>query len=178
MIPNDELSRRHHHHHAQSRESVTVALITASDTRTEATDDSGGLLAEGLTAAGHTVVSRRVVPDDRAAIGVALDEALAAARVVITSGGTGVAARDCTYEVIAPRLDKTLDGFGELFRMLSWEEVGAAAWLSRATAGTIGDRAVFVLPGSTGAVRLALERLLLPELGHLAWLLAPGEDRP
>ena len=123
-------------------------------------------------------VTRRVVPDDPDAIGAALDEALAGARVVVTSGGTGAAPRDCTYEVVAQRFEKTLDGFGELFRMLSWEEVGAAAMLSRATAGVIGDRAVFVLPGSTGACRLALERLILPELGHLAWLLAPGEDGP
>ncbi len=178
MAAPDELSRRHRRHHAQRHESVAVAVITASDTRTLETDDSGRLLAAGLEATGHRVVLRRVVPDEPKAIGAALDEALAAARVVLTTGGTGVAPRDCTFEVASRRFDKTLDGFGELFRMLSWDEVGPAAILSRATAGVVGETAVFVLPGSTGAVRLALERLILPELGHLAWLLAPEEGGP
>jgi len=176
MDSDADLARRHAHHHAHRVEHVRVALVTASDSRTLETDASGRLLREGLEAAGHEVTLHRVVPDEPEAIVAAVGEGATRAEVVITSGGTGITHRDWTYEAVAGLLDKRLDGFGELFRMLSWDQVGAAAYLSRATAGLMGDTAVFVLPGSSGAVTLALEKLILPELGHVAWLAA--RDRP
>jgi molybdenum cofactor biosynthesis protein B len=141
-----------------------------SDTRTVETDTGGGLIAELLAAGGHPVVSRAIVRDEAEAIRGAALEALAApeVRALIVTGGTGVAPRDVTPDAVEPLLERTLPGFGELFRMLSWQEVGSAALLSRALAGLRGGRVVFVLPGSRGAVRLAMERLILPELGHLA----------
>ncbi|MBJ7329801.1 MAG: molybdenum cofactor biosynthesis protein MoaB [Solirubrobacteraceae bacterium] len=149
---------------------IPVAVVTVSDTRTETDDRSGGYLRESVAAAGHEVVLYRIVPDEPVPIGAALDEALASsARVVLFNGGTGIARRDRTYDVIASSLKREMPGFGELFRMLSWDEVGAAAMLSRATAGTIDDTFVVCMPGSTNAVRLAWEKLLEPELQHLAW---------
>ena len=154
-------------HRADAPASVRCAVITISDTRTEATDTSGAAIAELLTAAGQEVVRRKLVKDDPAAVRNAVMSARTAADVVITTGGTGITARDSTYETIASLLDKRLDGFGELFRMLSYAEIGAAAMLSRATAGTMGSTAVFALPGSENAVRLAMTKLILPEIGHV-----------
>ncbi|MFA9269179.1 MAG: molybdenum cofactor biosynthesis protein B [Baekduiaceae bacterium] len=149
---------------------IPVAVITVSDTRTEADDRSGGFLREAIAAAGHEVVLYRIVPDEPYPITQALTEALRSpARVALFNGGTGIAKRDRTYDLIASSLRRELPGFGELFRMLSWEEVGAAAMLSRATAGTIDDTFVACMPGSTNAVQLAWEKLLAPELQHLAW---------
>ena len=141
-----------------------------SDTRTLETDTGGALVAEHLEAGGHPVVHREVVPDEPAAIRDGLTRALAEpeARAVIFTGGTGVAPRDVTPESIEPALDRTIPGFGELFRMLSYEDIGSAALLSRALAGMVDGRVVFVIPGSRGAVRLAMEKLISPELGHLA----------
>lgn len=146
-----------------------MGVITVSDTRTLENDSGGALVGELLEAAGHRVIGREIVPDDAGAIRAALQKllALGETQAVILTGGTGVAPRDITPEAIAPLLDRTLPGFGELFRMLSYEEIGAAAMLSRATAGLVGERAVFALPGSRGALRTALEKLILPELGHL-----------
>jgi len=141
--------------------------VTISDTRTEATDTSGAAIVELLTAAGHEVARRRLVKDDPAAVRDAVRSGTTAADVIITTGGTGITARDSTYEAIAALLDKRLDGFGELFRMLSYAEIGAAAMLSRAVAGSIGSTAVFSLPGSELAVRLAMTKLILPEIGHV-----------
>ncbi|HVP28619.1 MAG TPA: MogA/MoaB family molybdenum cofactor biosynthesis protein [Myxococcota bacterium] len=149
---------------------VPTVVITVSDTRTVETD-AGGALAEALLqAAGHAVVSREIVRDEPAAIAAAVEGALARPGVgaVVLTGGTGVAPRDVTPEAVEPLLERVIPGFGELFRMLSFEEIGSAALLSRALAGMARGRVVFVLPGSRGAVRLALERLVLPELGHLA----------
>jgi molybdenum cofactor biosynthesis protein B len=154
-------------HRNDAPSSVKCAVITISDTRTEATDTSGGAIVELLTAAGHDVVRRKLVKDDPTAVRNVVMSARTAADVVITTGGTGITARDSTYESIAALLDKRLDGFGELFRMLSYEEIGAAAMLSRAAAGTIGTTAVFALPGSENAVRLAMTKLILPEIGHV-----------
>ncbi len=142
-------------------------MLTISDTRTEANDASGDAIVELLTGAGHQVAGRRIVRDDPAAVREAVQSGMSTADVVITTGGTGITARDSTYEALAALLEKRLDGFGELFRMLSYAEVGAAAMLSRATAGSIGSRAVFSLPGSEHAVRLAMTRLILPEVGHV-----------
>lgn len=158
-----------HRHHRDAPRSVSCAVITVSDTRTPETDSGGDLLAELLAGAGHAVARRCLVPDELEAIRGALREALedASVRAVLLTGGTGVAPRDLTPEAVAPLLERTLPGFGELFRMLSYQEIGAAALLSRTLAGVSGGKLVCALPGSPGAIRLALERLLLPELGHL-----------
>jgi molybdopterin adenylyltransferase len=156
-----------HAHLKDAPASVRCAVVTISDTRTEATDTSGAAIVELLTAAGHEVARRRLVKDDPAAVRDAVRSGGTAADVIITTGGTGITARDSTYEAITALLDKRLDGFGELFRMLSYAEIGAAAMLSRATAGSIGTTAVFSLPGSEHAVRLAMTKLILPEIGHV-----------
>ena len=142
-------------------------MVTISDTRTEATDSSGAAIVELLTAAGHEITRRKLVKDDPTAVRNAVLSGRTAADVIITTGGTGITARDNTYETIASLLDRRLDGFGELFRMLSYTDIGAAAMLSRATAGSIGTTAVFALPGSENAVRLAMTKLILPEIGHV-----------
>jgi molybdenum cofactor biosynthesis protein B len=152
--------------------SIEACVITVSDTRDVSDDVGGALVAELLEGAGHVVVARTIVRDEREAIAGALDEAIGrGVPLVISTGGTGIAPRDVTYEAIAPRLEKVLDGFGEAFRRLSWEEVGPRAILSRAVAGTIGRTLVVVLPGSPKAVRLAMESVLLPVVGHAVQLL-------
>jgi molybdenum cofactor biosynthesis protein B len=160
----------HHHHRKDAVTRVATVVVTVSDTRTLETDTGGALVAELLEGAGHEVAARHIVKDEPAAIAAALDEALAldGSRAVIFTGGTGVAPRDLTPDTIEPRLGRIVPGFGELFRMLSYEDIGSAAVLSRALAGIRDGRVVFVLPGSRGAVRLALEKLILPEIGHLA----------
>ena len=161
----------HAHHHRKSAESVVpTAVLTVSDTRTPETDSGGDLVAELLAGGGHTVVERAIVADEADAIAAALRAQLARddVRAVIFTGGTGVAPRDVTPDALEPLLERVIPGFGELFRMLSWEDIGSAAILSRALAGLASGRVVFVLPGSRGALRLALEKLILPELGHLA----------
>lgn len=157
-------------HARLSRETpVRCAVVTVSDTRTEANDRSGAYLRERLAESGHEVVAYRIVPDEPAEIARALDELAARCEVILMSGGTGVSRRDTTIEVVTGRLDKVLPGFGELFRMLSYEEIGAGAMLSRAVGGLAGDAFIFAMPGSTNAVRLATERLILPEIRHLVW---------
>ena len=132
-------------------------------------ESSGRVIAELLTAAGHAVTGRAIVKDDADLIRGLLERQLAAAGVqaIIATGGTGITSRDSTYEVVTALLQKRLDGFGELFRMLSFNEIGPAAMMSRACAGLVAGRIVVSLPGSEGAVRLAMERLLIPEIGHL-----------
>jgi len=149
---------------------VPCAVITVSDTRSLEDDTGGDLIVEQLAGAGHPVARRVLVTDDVGAIRGALQAALAAPaiRTVIVTGGTGVAPRDVTPEAVRPLLERELPGFGELFRALSYKEIGAAALLSRALAGLCGSKVVFVLPGSRAALRLALEKLILPEIGHLA----------
>lgn len=158
----------HAEHRAEGPRASKLFVITASDTRGEAEDGSGRFLREAASAAGHAVVGYRIVKDEPDAIRAALDEAArAGAEVIVTNGGTGVANRDRTYEAVSAVLEKRLDGFGELFRMLSYAEIGSAAMLSRAVAGTWKGRVVFAVPGSTAAVRLAWEKLIAPEMGHL-----------
>jgi len=153
-------------------ETVRVAAITVSDTRTEADDVGGAALKERLEAAGFQVSFRLIVKDDpaevRAAIARVCDGDLADA--IVTTGGTGIAPRDRTYEAIEGLLDKTLEGFGEAFRRLSWDEVGARSVLSRAVAGVHRGRIVAALPGSPKAVMLAVDRVLAPILAHAAAL--------
>jgi len=156
-------------HRAHSPTSVACFVLTVSDTRTLQTDTSGRTIAELLTAAGHTVVDRQIVRDEPADVARVIRGALAAgqARAIVTTGGTGIAKRDSTYEAITALFDKRLDGFGELFRMLSYQDIGSAAMLSRAAAGIAGGCAIFMLPGSEAAVRLGMTTLIIPELGHI-----------
>jgi molybdenum cofactor biosynthesis protein B len=154
-------------HRATAPASVRCFVLTISDTRTEADDTSGAAIAEALTGAGHVITGRKILRDDPAPVAEAIRGATVSADVIITTGGTGITSRDSTYEAISALLDKKLDGFGELFRMLSYDEIGAAAMLSRACAGTIRRTAIFSLPGSEKAVRLAMAKLILPELGHV-----------
>jgi len=156
-------------HRAAGPKSVRCFVVTVSDTRTETTDTGGRAIAELLTAAGHRVIGRAIVKDEPAVVRELVHHHTAAgdAQAVITTGGTGISSRDNTYEAVSSLFEKRLDGFGELFRMLSYEQIGPAAMLSRATAGLANRCIIAVLPGSEAAVRLAMEKLLLPELGHL-----------
>ncbi len=150
---------------------VTVALVTVSDTRTPETDENGLYLKDLFISQGHVVGGYAIVKDEPDQVARILDSmvSIAEVRLVLFNGGTGIAPRDTTYDVIARKLEKTLPGFGEIFRMLSYEQVGAAAMLSRATAGVYHGKLVFSTPGSPKAVKLALEKLIIPELNHLAW---------
>jgi len=156
-------------HRKEAPTSVSVSVITVSDTRTMETDTSGRAIAELLEHAGHRVLGREILKDEPAQVEASVRRAVADTDVdvVITTGGTGITSRDSTYEAIDGLLEKRLDGFGELFRMLSYPEIGAAAMLTRATAGLAGGTIVIALPGSEHAVRLGMEKLVLPELGHL-----------
>ncbi len=155
-----------HEHKARAPAKVSCGVITVSDTRTEATDDSGQLVRKLLADGGHDVPFYVIVKDESPAILAAVDRAVAQCDAVITNGGTGLSPRDVTIETLEPRFDKVLAGFGELFRMLSWREIGSAAMLSRATAGTYRGKLVFCLPGSPEACALAVTSLVLPEIGH------------
>ena len=157
------------HRAAAAAETVTVGLVTVSDTRTAESDVNGAYLRERLDQAGAELTGYELVPDEPAAVRDAVDRLVADARVVVVNGGTGISHQDTTYDVLSSMLEKTLPGFGELFRMLSWEQVGAAAMLSRATAGTYRGSVVVSVPGSPKAVALAWEKLIGPELRHLAW---------
>ena len=156
-------------HKARAPQSVRCFIVTVSDTRTDATDTSGRAIADLLTMAGHIVVGRAIVKDDPDLVRGMLERQLAGADVqaIVTTGGTGITTRDSTYEVVSAMLQKRLDGFGELFRMLSFQAIGPAAMMSRACAGIAAGHIIVSLPGSEAAVRLAMERLLIPELGHL-----------
>lgn len=157
-------------HKQLSRETpVRCAVVTVSDTRDEQSDRSGAYLRAVLAEAGHEVVFYRIVKDEVDAISILIDELAGECEVILTSGGTGISRRDTTIEVVSRKLDKVLPGFGELFRMLSHDEIGAGAMLSRAVAGLYGDTLIFSMPGSTNAVRLAAEQLILPEIEHLVW---------
>lgn len=149
---------------------LQCGIITISDTRTLETDTSGSAIHGALTQAGHSVVRYELVKDEPVEITALVQSfATAGCQVIITNGGTGIARRDSTIEAIDGLLNKRLPGFGELFRMLSYEDIGPAAMLSRATAGVYGQSLIFCLPGSPGAVQLALDKLILPELHHLVW---------
>jgi molybdopterin adenylyltransferase len=167
-------------HRDQAAGSVACAVVTVSDTRTLADDRSGAAIIELLEAAGHRLVARKIVPDEPTLLEAAVRELVSRADVsaILVTGGTGVAPRDQTPDTLARLFTKELPGYGELFRMLSFQEIGAAAMLSRACGGLIDRTVVLLMPGSTPAVRLAMERLILPELGHLVQLAAkaPGSD--
>jgi molybdenum cofactor biosynthesis protein B len=167
-----------HRHRESAPEHVRLAVLTISDTRTPENDTGGDTIEELMRGAGHEIVERRIVTDDAARIRTEIVNLLARpdADAVITTGGTGISARDTTYEVVDRMIEKKLDGFGEIFRALSFEEIGAAAILSRAVAGTVGTKLVACLPGSRNAVRLAVEKLLVPEISHVIFELRKHQE--
>lgn len=162
-------------HLEQSLFAVGCAVITVSDTRTEATDRSGQLTQQLLQEQGHTVVSYQILPDEPDQILQAVQQCSQYQEVaaLILNGGTGIAPRDTTYDAIAGILDKELPGFGELFRWLSYQEIGSRAIASRAIAGVYQGKLIFSVPGSSNAVSLAMQQLILPELRHLVTQLQP-----
>ena len=163
------MSASTHEHRSRAPKQVGCAVITISDSRTEATDVGGQLLVDLMTDAGHQIVKRKIIPDEPEQMRELLG--LLSQRddidVILMTGGTGVSPRDQTYETVAGILDKTLPGYGELFRHLSYADIGTAAIMSRATGGVLGKTVVLTMPGSPAGVRLATEKIILPELGHL-----------
>lgn len=163
----------HEEHRERAPRTVACAVVTVSDTRTEETDTSGAAIRALLGAAGHAIASYRILKDEPTAIIETLRALAASGEVdaVILNGGTGISRRDSTFEAVSNLLMKRIEGFGEIFRALSFQEIGAAAMLSRAVAGLVGERGmvVFSIPGSEAAVRLAMERLILPEIGHVVY---------
>ncbi|UOQ84427.1 MogA/MoaB family molybdenum cofactor biosynthesis protein [Gracilibacillus salinarum] len=157
-------------HKKEAPKTVRCKVITVSDTRTAESDKSGQLMHKYLEAAEHQVTAYEIVKDEQHLIGEAIESGLNNTDVdaILLNGGTGIAKRDVTIEVVEQMMNKAIPGFGEIFRMLSFQEdIGSAAILSRATAGVVRDKAVFATPGSSGAVKLAMERLIIPELGHV-----------
>ncbi len=159
------------HRRLAGDDAITLAIVTVSDSRTPDTDKNRQYIEARMAELGHRVAAYRLIKDEPEQVAAALDDlcALPDVQIVLFNGGTGIAPRDTTYDVISRRLEKPLPGFGELFRMLSYDEVGAAAMLSRATGGVYRGTVVFSMPGSTNAVQTALEKLIIPELNHLAW---------
>jgi molybdopterin adenylyltransferase len=163
------MTATHMEHKAQGPQSVRCAVITVSDSRTLETDSGGKAVIDHLTAAGHSVVQREIIPDDPARMRPLL-EALRERDdldAILMTGGTGVTSRDQTYETVTALLTRSLPGYGEVFRMLSYQDIGPAAILSRATGGLIGRKVLLTMPGSPAAVRLAMEKVIVPELPHL-----------
>jgi molybdenum cofactor biosynthesis protein B len=163
-------STEKHKELAAQRGPVALAIVTVSDSRAQETDTNGKYLRAEIERLGHRVVAYHLVKDEAAQIASLLDQlVLGEAQILLFNGGTGISPRDTTYDVLSRAIEKTLPGFGELFRMLSWEQVGAAAMLSRATAGVYRSKLVISTPGSPAAVQLAWEKLIAPEIQHLAW---------
>lgn len=156
-------------HRSEAPAVLRFAVLTFSDTRDAATDRGGDFLVEEIEKAGHRVTHRSLHPDERGRISVAVKKAVHLEEVdlVLTTGGTGIAPRDATFETLREILDSEIPGFGELFRWLSYREIGSAAILSRALGGLLGGKVVLALPGSPKALRLAMEEIILPEAGHL-----------
>jgi len=160
-----------HEHEKLAGASLRVGVMTFTDTRDESSDKSGGILREMLLAAGHSIAGYRIVREDQSLMRQALTGWLQSAEfdAVITNGGTGLTARDSTVEVARSLFNKEMEGFGEIFRLISYHQIGAAAMLSRACAGVAGDKMLICLPGSSKAVRLATARLIVPQLPHMVW---------
>lgn len=159
----------HEEHQKQGPPSVRCAVITVSDTRTLETDTGGQTVIHHLTAAGHQVVAREIIPDDPARMKSLLLSLQSRDEVdaILMTGGTGITSRDLTYETVSALLTKTLPGYGEIFRMLSYQEIGPAAILSRAVGGLLGRKVLLTMPGSPAAVKLAMEKIIIPQLPHL-----------
>lgn len=153
---------------------VTVAIVTVSDTRTPETDQNRQYIEKRMAELNHQVAAYRLIKDEPDQVAAVIEEltSMQGVQIVLFNGGTGISPRDTTYDVVSKYLEKTLPGFGELFRMLSFQEVGAAAMFSRATAGVYHGTLIFSMPGSPNAVQVALEKLILPEINHLAWEIA------
>lgn len=154
------------------RKPIGIGILTVSDTRTAANDKSGDVIEELARAAGHLIQVRQICPDERESIEAVVNQWVqdASVEAIVITGGTGIGLRDVTIETVTPYFTKPIDGFGELFRFLSYtEDVGSKAMLSRATAGGIGEKALFALPGSSKAVKLAMEKLIVPELHHIVY---------
>jgi molybdenum cofactor biosynthesis protein B len=153
---------------------VTVAIVTVSDTRTPDTDENRQYIEARMVELGHRVAAYRLIKDEPDQVAAVIEElcAMPGIQMVLFNGGTGISPRDTTYDVVSRYLEKTLSGFGELFRMISYQQVGAAAMFSRATAGVYKGTLVFSMPGSPNAVKTALENLIIPEINHLAWEIA------
>ncbi len=158
-----------HEHKSHATRSIGCMVVTCSDTRTPDTDTSGQLIQKLLTDKGHKIVAYHLVKDEPAQIKARITEGVAdeSVQAIIINGGTGISRRDSTFEAVDAMLEKRLDGFGEVFRYLTYQDIGSPAIMSRATAGIIKGRILFSTPGSENAVRLAMEKLILPELGHL-----------
>lgn len=157
-------------HKKEAPNQVTCMVITVSDTRTKETDKSGQLMMELLDRAGHRTAEYLLIPDEPESIRAAIEQGIAnnEVEVILLNGGTGIAARDTTYETVSSLLEKEMPGFGEIFRYLSYvEDIGSAAILSRAVAGTRKGKAIFSTPGSSGAVKLAMNKIIIPEIGHV-----------
>src|SRR5208282_1206122 len=159
-------------HKNQVRTNLKIGIVTASDTRTAETAKSGAAIREMFTGAGHGIVYYEIVPDAPSKIAHAIITHLGEVDAIVVNGGTGLAPRDVSADVVRSLLDREIEGFGELFRMLSYQDIGAAAMLSRAVAGIRHGKFIAALPGSTGACRLAMEKLILPEIGHITYLLS------
>lgn len=170
MINLQYMNTGRNEHRAAGPKQVSIAVITISDTRTSETDSSGDFLDEAIAESGNHLVSRHIIKDEADAIRSLVQELMSGeSQVILTSGGTGIAGRDVTIPVIESLLDKPMPGFGELFRMLSYKEVGSAAMLSRATGGLAGNTMIFALPGSPNAVKTAWDGLLKDELAHMVF---------
>ncbi|MDQ3045017.1 MAG: molybdenum cofactor biosynthesis protein MoaB [Chloroflexota bacterium] len=158
-------------HREAAPDKIVCAVLTISDTRTLKSDQSGAIICETLSWRGHAVSEYQIVPDEPNRIRSLLKDWIERSDIqaILLNGGTGIAGRDTTYDVVSSLLDKRLDGFGELFRMLSFAEIGAAAMLSRALAGVAQSTVIFAMPGSTNAVRLAMEKLVGPEIAHVVF---------
>lgn len=158
--------------HREQKKVAKCIVVTISDTRVESTDKSGDLIEAYLKKAGHEIVERIIIPDEESSIEQVVKEGSLRSQVdvILTSGGTGISRRDVTIETVEKMFDKHITGFGELFRMLSYtEDIGSAAIMSRASAGVVNNKAVFSMPGSSGAVKLAMEKLIIPELSHVVF---------
>lgn len=171
MVPDPQPSGKKEHHEKSAKMApVRMSIVTVSDTRTPETDMNGQFLMEQIKQAGYLVSSYHIVHDEPSEIEALLQELRGTdARIVIFNGGTGLSKRDTTYDVISRHFEKTMPGFGEIFRLLSYEQVGAAAMFSRATAGIYAGKVIISIPGSPAAVQLAWEKLIAPEAQHLAW---------
>ena len=163
------MTATHELHQTQGPPVARCAVITVSDTRTVDNDTGGRTVIEHLTAAGHLVEYREIIPDEPERMRSVLSSLRGRADldVILLTGGTGISSRDQTFETVSAMLDKLLTGYGELFRMLSYQEIGAAAMLSRAVGGLLGGKVLFTMPGSPAAVRLAMEKLIVPQIPHL-----------
>jgi len=170
MSPHHSHSSAEHKHKAEKHSALKIAIVTVSDTRTPETDVNRAYLEGEIANAGHTLSAYRIIKDETAQVFAVLDELSGGeTQVILFNGGTGISTRDRTFDALSARLEKTIFGFGEIFRMLSYEQVGSAAMLSRATAGVYHGTIIVSTPGSPAAVQLAWEKLIAPEVKHLVW---------